>query len=43
MDPSIDSGVFARYERGILQIEHRVDDVRNFAHPSEGWNFASAT
>ena len=30
MDPSIHSDVFARYERGVLEIEHRVDDVRNF-------------
>ena len=36
MDPSIHSDVFARYERGVLEIEHRVDDVRNFNHPSEG-------
>src|SRR5580704_13822837 len=36
MDPSIHSNVFARYERRILEIEHRVDDVRNFTHPSEG-------
>src|SRR5580704_4105860 len=36
MDPSIHSNVFARYERGVLEIEHRVDDVRNFTHPSEG-------
>jgi hypothetical protein len=36
MDPSIHSDVFARYERGVLEIEHRVDDVRNFTHPSEG-------
>jgi hypothetical protein len=35
MDPSIHSDVFARYERGVLEIEHRVDDVRNFTHPSE--------
>src|SRR4029077_15394059 len=32
MDPSIHSDVFARYERGVLEIEHRVDDVRNFTH-----------
>jgi hypothetical protein len=36
MDPSIHSDVFARYERGVLEIEHRVDDNRNFTHPSEG-------
>ena len=36
MDPSIHSDVFARYERGALEIEHRVDDIRNFAHPSQG-------
>jgi hypothetical protein len=36
MDPSIHSDVFARYERGVLEIEHRVADVRNFTHPSEG-------
>ena len=36
MDPSIHSDVFARYERGVLEIEHCVDDVRNFTHPSEG-------
>ena len=35
MDPSIHSDVFARYERCVLEIEHRVDDVRNFTHPSE--------
>jgi hypothetical protein len=28
MDPSIHSDVFARYERGVLEIEHRVDDTR---------------
>ena len=36
MDPSIYSDVFARYECGALQIEHRVDDVRNFTHATEG-------
>src|SRR5215472_7935214 len=36
MDPSIYSDVFARYERGALEIEHRVDDIRNFTHPSQG-------
>jgi hypothetical protein len=36
MDPSIHSDVFAGYERGVLEIEHRTDNVRNFAHPSEG-------
>src|SRR6516225_3472946 len=36
MDPSIHSDVFARYERGALEIEHRVDDIRNFTHPSQG-------
>jgi hypothetical protein len=33
MDPSIHSDVFARYERGVLEIERRVDDIRNFTHP----------
>jgi hypothetical protein len=36
MGPSIHANVFARYERSVLEIEHRVDDVRNFTHPSEG-------
>jgi hypothetical protein len=36
MDPSIHSDVFARYERGALEIEHHVDDVRNFTRPSQG-------
>jgi hypothetical protein len=36
MDPSIHSNVFARHERGVLEIEHCVDDVRNFTHPSKG-------
>ena len=36
MDPSIHPDVFARYERSVLEIEHRVDDVRNFADPAEG-------
>ena len=27
MDPSIHSDVFARYERGVLEIKARVDDV----------------
>jgi hypothetical protein len=36
MDPSIHSDVFARYEHGVLEIEHRVDDIRNLTHPSEG-------
>jgi hypothetical protein len=36
MDPSIHSDVFTRYERGVLEIEHCVDDVGNFTHPSEG-------
>jgi hypothetical protein len=36
MDPSIHSDVFARYERGALEIEYRVDDIRNFTHPSQG-------
>ena len=31
MDPSIHSDVFAGYKRGVLEIEDRVDDVRNFA------------
>ena len=35
MDPSINSNVFAGYEGGILEIEDRVDDVRNFTHPTE--------
>jgi hypothetical protein len=34
--PSIHSDIFARYERGVLEIEHRVDDIRNFTHPAEG-------
>jgi hypothetical protein len=36
MDLSIHSDVFARYERRILGIEHRVDDVRNFTHSTQG-------
>ena len=36
MDPSIHLDVFARYERGALEIEHRVDDIRNFAYPTQG-------
>jgi hypothetical protein len=36
MDSSIHSEVFARYEGGVLEIEYRVDDVRNFTHPREG-------
>ena len=36
MDPSIHSDVFARYERGVLEIGHCVKDVRNFTHPCEG-------
>jgi hypothetical protein len=36
MDPSIHSDVFARHKRGVLEIEHCVDDVRNFTHPTEG-------
>ena len=39
MDSSIHSDVFARHERGVLEIEHCVDDVRNFTHPSEGMKF----
>jgi hypothetical protein len=35
MDPSIHSDVFARYKRGVLEIEHCVDDVGNLTHPSE--------
>jgi hypothetical protein len=35
MDPSIHSDVFAGYKRGALEMEHRVDDVRNFTHPCE--------
>ena len=36
MDPSIHSDVFARDERGVLEVEYRIDDVGNFPHPSEG-------
>ena len=36
MDPSIHSDVFARYECSVLEIEHRVDNVRSFTHPGEG-------
>jgi hypothetical protein len=36
MDPSIQSDVFACYECGVLKIEHRVDDVRNLTHSTEG-------
>ena len=36
MDPSIHSDVFTRYERGVLEIEHRIDDIRNFTHPTQG-------
>jgi len=36
MDPSIHPDVFAGYERGVLEIEHRVDDIRNFAYPTPG-------
>jgi hypothetical protein len=35
MDPSIDSDVFARYERRVLEIEHRIDDIRNFTYPTQ--------
>jgi hypothetical protein len=35
MDPSIHSDVLARYEHGVLEIEHRVDDIRNLTHPSD--------
>ena len=35
MDPSIHSDVLARYERCALEIEHRVDDIRNFTDPSQ--------
>src|ERR1700747_3582276 len=36
MDPSIHPDVFARDERGVLEIEHRVDDIRHFAYPTQG-------
>ena len=36
MNPSIHPDVFTCHEGGVLQIEYRVDDVRNFTHPSEG-------
>src|ERR1700733_327191 len=36
MDPSIQSDVFACYERGVLKIEYRVDNVRNLTHSTEG-------
>jgi hypothetical protein len=36
MDPSIDSDVFARYERCVLEIEHRIDDIGNFTYPTPG-------
>jgi hypothetical protein len=36
MDPSIHSDIFARYERGALEIEDRVDDIRNFTYPTQG-------
>src|SRR6266567_8435707 len=36
MDPSIHSDVFAGYERRVLEIEHRIDDIRNFTNPSQG-------
>src|SRR5260221_4422838 len=36
MDPSIHSDVFACYERRVLEIEHRIDDIRNFTNPSQG-------
>jgi hypothetical protein len=35
MDPSIHSDVFARYERGVLEIEHRVDDTRQVTKSSQ--------
>ena len=36
MDPPIHSHVFACYERGVLKIEHCVDDVRDLTHSTEG-------
>jgi hypothetical protein len=36
MDPSIHSDVFARYERRVLEIKHRLDDIRNFTNPTQG-------
>ncbi len=39
MDSSIHSDVFARHERSVLEIEHGVNDVRDFTHPSEGMKF----
>jgi hypothetical protein len=36
MDPRTHSDVFAHYELGVLEIERRVDDIRNFTHPSQG-------
>lgn len=35
MEPSIHSDVLARYEGGALEIEHCVDDIRNFTDPSQ--------
>jgi hypothetical protein len=34
--PPIHSNVFARYERGVLQVQDSVDDVRNFTHSTKG-------
>ena len=36
MDPSIHSDVFPGYERGVLEIEYGVEDVRNFTYSTEG-------
>jgi len=36
MAPPIHSNVFARYERGVLQVEDSVDAVRNFTHSTKG-------
>jgi hypothetical protein len=36
LDPSIHSDVFARNERGVLRIQYRVHNVRNFSHPTQG-------
>ena len=35
-DPCTHSDVLAHYELGVLEIEHRVDDSRDFTHPSQG-------
>jgi hypothetical protein len=39
MDPSIHSDVLASDEGGALEIEHRVDDVRNFTYSSQRMKF----